>query len=192
MESEEVVKPDDEVLSRGRTRAWFKKFNARKDIKESQQKYAERNRKKISDRCKRYREDPEVKKRYKEIAIKKRKEKPWMFEAKNKVTNALKSGKLEKAPCAVCGSEKVEAHHEDYGRPIDVIWLCKSHHKIRHSQGFHKLIEMVKTQGRKDGIEEAAKVAEEYSEWVECGDDEHKITGEYVAEEIRKLAEDGK
>jgi hypothetical protein len=86
MESEEVVKPDDEVLSRGRTRAWFKKFNARKDIKESQQKYAERNRKKISDRCKRYREDPEVKKRYKEIAIKKRKEKPWMFEAKNKVT----------------------------------------------------------------------------------------------------------
>ncbi len=45
----------------------------------------------------------------------------------------LKRGKIIKEPCLICGSENVEAHHEDYNKPLEVIWLCREHHlKIYH------------------------------------------------------------
>ena len=40
---------------------------------------------------------------------------------------ALRNGGIVKEPC-LCGEEKVQAHHEDYSKPLDVIWLCKAHH----------------------------------------------------------------
>ena len=46
--------------------------------------------------------------------------------------NAIRDGKLKKLPCFVCG-EKAEAHHPDYSRPLDVIWLCKPHHVETHN-----------------------------------------------------------
>jgi hypothetical protein len=52
--------------------------------------------------------------------------------AHNAVEIAVKYGRLEKLPCVVCGDAKSEGHHEDYGKPLDVIWLCKKHHLIRH------------------------------------------------------------
>lgn len=51
-----------------------------------------------------------------------------------KVKAAVKSGKLKKLPCSVCGSEKSQAHHEDYDKPLDVIWFCQKHHGERHRQ----------------------------------------------------------
>ena len=39
---------------------------------------------------------------------------------------------LEKKPCEVCGSEKVDAHHDDYLKPLDVRWLCRKHHMQVH------------------------------------------------------------
>lgn len=44
----------------------------------------------------------------------------------------VKRGKLKKQPCEVCGSEKVEAHHDDYDKPAEVRWLCKVHHVDLH------------------------------------------------------------
>jgi len=41
---------------------------------------------------------------------------------------SLRNGTLKKKPCKVCKVEKVEAHHEDYSKPLKVIWLCKKHH----------------------------------------------------------------
>jgi hypothetical protein len=40
---------------------------------------------------------------------------------------ALRNGTLKKKPC-FCGEKKVEAHHHDYRKPLDVVWLCKPHH----------------------------------------------------------------
>jgi len=40
----------------------------------------------------------------------------------------VKRGKVTKRPCTVCGAKKVEAHHPDHSRPLDVIWLCRPHH----------------------------------------------------------------
>jgi ribosomal protein S27AE len=41
-------------------------------------------------------------------------------------------GRLKKQPCEVCGSTSVQAHHDDYTRPLDVRWLCVKHHNEHH------------------------------------------------------------
>ena len=45
---------------------------------------------------------------------------------------AVRSGKLHEYPCEVCGNVKVEAHHDDYYKPLDVRWLCRKHHQEHH------------------------------------------------------------
>jgi len=49
------------------------------------------------------------------------------------VRKALRAGSLVKKPCMVCGSPGAEAHHEDYGRPLDVQWLCRECHVDLHA-----------------------------------------------------------
>lgn len=56
------------------------------------------------------------------------------YRARTAVGNAVRDGRLVPQPCEVCGSEKVQAHHEDYSKPLDVIWLCFEHHRARHGQ----------------------------------------------------------
>ena len=58
---------------------------------------------------------------------------PDRFKANNMVNNAIRDGKMQKQPCVVCGSEKSHAHHDDYSKPLDVVWLCAVHHKERHA-----------------------------------------------------------
>lgn len=41
----------------------------------------------------------------------------------------IRNGKLKRLPCVVCGNLKSEAHHPDHSKPLDVVWLCKKHHK---------------------------------------------------------------
>jgi len=50
------------------------------------------------------------------------------------VKNALRDGKIEKHPCEVCGTMKVEAHHNDYSKALEVSWLCKKHHQEWHKE----------------------------------------------------------
>jgi hypothetical protein len=48
---------------------------------------------------------------------------------------AIRSGKVIKMPCEVCGrSEKIHGHHEDYTKPLEVKWLCPKHHKDAHKK----------------------------------------------------------
>lgn len=42
-------------------------------------------------------------------------------------------GKLVKIPCESCGSPRSQMHHEDYDRPLDVIWLCRPCHMRLHA-----------------------------------------------------------
>lgn len=44
-----------------------------------------------------------------------------------------KRGKLVKVPCESCGSPRSQMHHEDYDRPLDVIWLCRPCHMRLHA-----------------------------------------------------------
>ena len=53
--------------------------------------------------------------------------------AHKKVYIAIKLGKIKREPCEICGeTERVQAHHEDYSQPLDVIWLCRKHHAWIH------------------------------------------------------------
>lgn len=57
---------------------------------------------------------------------------PNRKKANTAVGNALRDGRLTRQPCWVCG-EKAVAHHPDYDRPLDVVWLCQAHHKQTHA-----------------------------------------------------------
>lgn len=46
--------------------------------------------------------------------------------------NAIRDGKLIPSPCEVCGAVKAQAHHDDYSKPLDVRWLCTTHHAEWH------------------------------------------------------------
>lgn len=47
------------------------------------------------------------------------------------VNNALRDGRLQRQPCEQCGA-KDQAHHDDYSKPLDVRWLCTTHHAEWH------------------------------------------------------------
>ena len=61
-----------------------------------------------------------------------------LYPEKNKAhyltSNAVRDGRLIKQPCEICGESKVEAHHDDYSRPLDVRWLCRRHHLEHHGK----------------------------------------------------------
>jgi hypothetical protein len=47
--------------------------------------------------------------------------------------NAIRDGRIIKLPCECCSStDRIHGHHEDYTKPIDVIWLCPRHHAALH------------------------------------------------------------
>jgi hypothetical protein len=59
---------------------------------------------------------------------------PHVYRARSKVRTALKNGKLTKPDtCSNCNKEtNIEAHHPDYNKPLEVIWLCRKCHKAEH------------------------------------------------------------
>jgi hypothetical protein len=54
--------------------------------------------------------------------------------AHRRVYKAVKEGTLVRQPCEICGELRVDAHHEDYSKPLDVMWLCKLHHRQIHAK----------------------------------------------------------
>lgn len=66
-----------------------------------------------------------------------RHENPLIASAHNKMQRAASTGKI-KSPerCSGCGEPKLRlhGHHEDYGKPLDVVWYCNSCHRKIHSK----------------------------------------------------------
>lgn len=49
------------------------------------------------------------------------------------VKNALARADLVRRPCEKCGDPKSEGHHDDYAKPLEVRWLCRTHHDEHHA-----------------------------------------------------------
>ncbi len=57
---------------------------------------------------------------------------PHKNKARVAVNNAVRDGRLKKFPCEVCGRKDSHGHHDDYGKPLEVRWLCPVHHSEAH------------------------------------------------------------
>lgn len=54
------------------------------------------------------------------------------LKARSCISVAIRDNKIHKLPCEVCKELKVQAHHTDYSKPLEVIWLCLEHHQEVH------------------------------------------------------------
>ena len=102
----------------------------KKDATEHRNKNIERIREYDKERSK----NPERRKVNVEI------NKAWRHEDKRRVqchsavARAIRSGELVRNPCIRCGDVNSLAHHEDYDKPLEVIWFCQPCHKERHKE----------------------------------------------------------
>ena len=96
----------------------------------------------------RYQIDPRVRERHRRYhktddgkAALRRSHKKWIEANEDKraahilLNNAIKAGKVEKPnACDDCGKCecRIEGHHDDYTKPLDVRWLCRECHLLQH------------------------------------------------------------
>ena len=58
---------------------------------------------------------------------------PEKNRARQAIARALLTGSLVKPPqCSRCPCAVVEAHHPDYTKPLEVLWLCRRCHRAEH------------------------------------------------------------
>ena len=48
--------------------------------------------------------------------------------ARDEFRYAVRTGKIVRKPCIYCGDPKSQGHHEDYSKPLEVIWVCAGCH----------------------------------------------------------------
>jgi len=99
--------------------------------------------------AKRFREDPRVRERRRryqktdagKLAAKRGREK-WESANGDKraahiiLGNAVRGGRVDKPEkCTSCGAGgRIEGHHDDYTKPLDVTWLCRKCHVQLHRE----------------------------------------------------------
>ena len=59
---------------------------------------------------------------------------PEKIKAQNAIDYLIRSGKLIRPTvCPTCSIETfIEAHHTDYTKPLEIVWVCASCHKRLH------------------------------------------------------------
>lgn len=74
--------------------------------------------------------------RHAELAVEYRARHKDKITAQNRLNYAVRTGKIQRQPCQVCGAtERIQAHHVSY-KPEDwynVRWLCQDCHELVHS-----------------------------------------------------------
>lgn len=103
------------------------KFCTKKDAHIHRHESSSRDRVLAYDRARGSRQPKEYLKQYREKYPKK-------YKSHSIVNYAIKSKKLFKEPCSICGNLKSEAHHDDYDKPLNIRWLCSEHHKQWHAK----------------------------------------------------------
>jgi len=70
----------------------------------------------------------------KKVKIFKSEEHKFKSIARGVVNNAIRLGKIKKGlNCQFCNiMEDLEAHHSDYSKPLEIVWLCVKCHRSLH------------------------------------------------------------
>jgi hypothetical protein len=90
----------------------------REHRKNYQKAYYKTHQKVLSERLKKSRDNPEY--RLKNMA-------------RSRVFRAIKSGKIKRAICSIKKCKIIgQAHHPDYNKPLEIVWLCNRHHQQLH------------------------------------------------------------
>jgi hypothetical protein len=106
------------------------------EIREKERKYRHSIRSKLCERDRKYYQTNKEKirdyiKRYRQANRKK-------CDATSKLCRAIKQGLLQRSKICEMADDsclgQIEAHHDDYDKPLEVRWLCKSHHRRLHAE----------------------------------------------------------
>jgi DNA-binding CsgD family transcriptional regulator len=57
---------------------------------------------------------------------------PERVNARRILNEEVRAGRIKRGPCVICGVLRTQGHHEDYQKPLSVIWLCRMHHREEH------------------------------------------------------------
>lgn len=94
------------------------------------------NPQKVRERTIRYRRRHRARylKNDREYQARVKEQQPEKVHARQAVYRAIQRGQLERpATCQACGKKcKPQAHHEDYGKPLEVRWFCPTCHAAQH------------------------------------------------------------
>jgi len=73
------------------------------------------------------------KERIRQYSAEYRRKNPGKVRCHRIMWRAIRAGELAIGPCGHprC-TNRAEAHHEDYDKPLDVTWMCASHHQQHH------------------------------------------------------------
>jgi len=165
---------------------------------EYQKEYYEKNRESLLEKKRAYhkqrrKDNPEIVKANDARKRNSRKDKEKVI---NKLNWAVKTGKVKRPEkCRCCGQKgKVQGHHSDYDKPLDVIWLCNNCHNFLHSQ-LNAQVPIVEDLLRKND-ELEAEVKKGMKAWLRAEDLQKKVDeletilnkmGDCKAEELEAL-----
>ena len=54
--------------------------------------------------------------------------------ATNIINWFIKGEYMVREPCEICADPNSHGHHDDYDKPLEVRWLCPSHHSKWHKE----------------------------------------------------------
>lgn len=115
--------------NRLKTNEWNKNYNRKQreiNIEYIRERYRNWYKRTIKER-KLHEKTPENREIMRKASLKWKQNNIKKYLAVRKVFNAVRRGDIIKTPC-FCGEKKVQSHHEDYSKPLEVRWLCKKHH----------------------------------------------------------------
>ena len=102
----------------------------KKCAKRESNEWRENNLEKIQEYDRfRYKNDMKRREDHNESTKKHREKYPEKYKARMYLGNAVRDRRIIKEPCCVCGNNISTAHHEDYSKPLEVVWVCLKHHK---------------------------------------------------------------
>ena len=102
----------------------------KKEYKVKHRDYYVQNKDSVKHKVKKYQQSVSGKKVLKKCVLKYRKANQNKLNARCQLNRAVVNGVVSRPDiCEVCKQrKKIEAHHPDYNKPLEVVWVCRSCH----------------------------------------------------------------